>query len=266
MDMIRRTILLLVAGGLLAGCYGDSSPTEPGTVVPRLVELLRDGDPELRRTAAQALGKIADPQAIPPLLTGLSDPDPLVRTYSAWALGNIGEPALQAAGLPLVKALGDSSAEVASAAAHALRHVVSAPGAVPSLVELVLDAARDPVVQTRRAAMTALGMLEASAAYPALVAALGDEDARVRQGAGAALGELADRRALPALGERLQHDPDTGVRAEAAFRLGKLGDETVIATLRAASTGDSDAGVRRWAARAVEHLGASVSGPYPATS
>jgi HEAT repeat protein len=264
--MIRPTIILLVASSLFAGCYGNSSPTDPGTVVPRLVELLRDPEPEVRRTAAQALGKIADPGTATPLVDSLSDPDPLVRKYSAWALGNIGEPALKAAGLPLVKALGDSSEEVKEAAAQALGGVVSSAGAGQSLVELVMDALRDPTVQTRRAAVSALGLLEAGSAYLALLEALRDDDAAVRQGAVAALGELADRRAIPALGARVLNDPDAGVRAEAAFRLGKFGDGTVIAALRAASAGDSDAGVRRWAAWAVQQMDTSVNGRLPAAS
>jgi HEAT repeat protein len=264
--MIQRTIMLLAVAGLVAGCYGDSAPTEPGAVVPHLVELLRDRDPEVRQTAAQALGKIADPAAIHPLVAGLNDPDPGVRAYSAWSLGNIGEPAIREAGLALVKVLRDPSKEVASAAAGALRHAAASHEAAHGLVGRVLEVARDPVVQTRRAAITALGMLEAGSAYPALIEALADEDAGVRQRAAAALGELGDRRALAALGERLRHDPDVGVRTEAAFRLGKLGDETVLATLRAASTGDSDPGVRRWADWAIQQLGAPVTGAPPARS
>lgn len=258
--------MLLLACTVLAGCYGDSTPAEPGAVVPHLVELLKDQDPEVRRTAAQALGKIGDPLAVRPLLAGMTDPDAAVRAYSAWALGNIGEPAIREAGPAIVKALGDPSEEVASAAAGALRHAAASPEATHELVNRVLETARDPSAQTRRAAITALGMLEAGAAYPVLIEALADRDAGVRQRAVAALGELGDRRALAALGERLRQDPDVGVRTEAAFRLGKLGDETVLATLRAASAGDPEAGVRRWADWAIQQLGAPVTGASPATS
>ena len=93
----------------------------------------------------------------------------------------------------------------------------------------------------------------------ALVQALSDPDAGVRQGAIAALGELADVRALPVIRDRLLKDPDGGVRSEAAFRLGKFGDRTVVPALRSAAAGDADAGVRRWATWAVQQIQGSAS-------
>ncbi len=74
------------------------------------------------------------------------------------------------------------------------------------------------------------------------------------QGAVAALGELANRKALPLFRSRLLQDPDAGVRSEAAFRLGKLGTAQEIPPLRSAATQDSHPMARIWAEGAVHAL------------
>src|SRR3989454_12141483 len=78
-----------------------SPPAGPDFVVSRLVASLNDPNPDVRRTAALSLGKIARPQATAALVERLGDPDPLVRQYSAWALGNLGEKAIDQAGTAL---------------------------------------------------------------------------------------------------------------------------------------------------------------------
>lgn len=241
------TVLLL-----LGGCYRDEPPAAPESVLPTLVSLLDDQNPEIRRTAALSLGKFAAPETVPDLVLALDDPDSTVRRYGVWALGNMGEASLDQAGDAVVEMLEDPSPDVKAAAALALGKL----GGTQGMVELVAQYLRDPDVATRRAATLALGGMEAASASPALIEALTDEDAFVRQGALAALGELADVRALPAIGDRLRRDVDGGVRSEAAFRLGKLGDGNgmVGSLLQTASAGDPDPGVRRWAAWALASL------------
>ncbi len=234
----------------LAGCHNISPAEQPDVAVPHLLELLRDPSPDMRRTAALSLGKIADVHAVPGLVLGTSDQDPLVRQYSVWALGTIGEAALDHAGFALVARLSDPSPAVQAAAARAIGRV----GATQGMLELVLDALKDDEVETRRAAALALTWLEAPAAFFALAEALEDDDGGVRQHAVAALGELADARAIPAFRHRLVSDDDPGVRAEAAYRLGKLGDAAVLPVLQFIAGKDENAGVRRWAAWAVAEI------------
>ena len=243
------TILLTVCAlSSLSGCYGNTAATDPHAAAARLVTLLQDRDPQMRVTAAQALGKIAAPDTVPALLHSLEDTEPAVRAMSAWALGRFGEDVLDQAGLELARRLDDPSPAVKQAAAQAL----GAVGGTQTIIELLTERLTHPDVETRRASVSALTWLEAGAAHHALLKALNDHDAQVRQGAIAALGEMVDPRSLPAIRDRLLKDVDAGVRGEAAYRLGKFGDRTIVPALRSASARDPDAAVRRWAAWALE--------------
>lgn len=239
---------------LLSGCYGNTAATDPNAAASHLVTLLQDKDPQVRATAAQALGKIARPETATALLRSLDDADPAVRAMSAWALGNLGEDVLDRAGLALAKRLDDPSPAVKQAAAQAL----GAVGGTQTIVELLVERLKSPDVATRRGAVQTLTWLEAGPAYHALITALGDADAQVRQGAVAALGEMVDPRSLPAIRDRLLKDSEAGVRGEAAYRLGKFGDRTVVPALQSASTHDPDAAVRRWAAWALEQISSAT--------
>ena len=253
--MLRWNIIALLLPALLLlsalnGCYGNSAATDPQAAAKLLVELLQDQDPQVRLTAAQALGRITAPETAAALVRSLDDADPGVRATSAWALGQFGEDVLDQAGLTLVKRLDDPSPAVKQAAARALGSV----GGTQTIIELLTERLRHPNVHTRRAVVQALTWLEAESAHHALITALADPDAQVRQGAVAALGETVDPRSLPAIRERLLNDADAGVRGEAAFRLGKFGDATVVPALRSASARDSNAVVRGWASWALEQI------------
>jgi HEAT repeat protein len=257
--MIHRHIVLVGMVAVLSGCYGGTA-AEPEVVVPRLITLLQDPNPDLRQTAALSLGKIASAEAVSSLMVALRDADPLVRQYSAWSLGNLGERARSEAVSALVDLLEDPIPAVSTAAAHAVGSI----GAGPESIARVLTRLREGSVQARRAAITVLGLLDSPLAYGGLLDALADRDADVRQGAIAALGELADRRAVSAIEARLRHDTSEGVRIEAAYRLGTLSDEGSLPALRAAAAEDPNEHVRRWAQRAIAALSAPA-GPESTT-
>jgi HEAT repeat protein len=82
---------------------------------------------------------------------------------------------------------------------------------------------RHDEVGPRRNAVYVLSVLVPPFAGPALVQALADEDAVVRQYACAALGKLKDLRATVPLA-KLVRDPTVSVRKEAIRALGKIGD------------------------------------------
>jgi HEAT repeat protein len=207
-----------------------------------LTGVLRDPDRNLRRAAAEALGQIADPQSVPPLLLALEDEHWSVRCGAATALGRIGS----AKALPaLLLRLEDEDATVRRAALAALGELRD-----PRAARSLLRALGDPGLQAtayealRLLGPEALGELEkAFAAAGAevrkllvdlagrlddpisnrvLLAALADEDARVRAEAALALGDGERRFGLRALMDLKVKDPSPEVRKAAVQALQKL--------------------------------------------
>jgi HEAT repeat protein len=88
----------------------------PAQDVTALVAALRDGDPNVRVEAAEALGQLNDPRAIKPLIRRFSDSDLTVRQAATQALEKLGEPAVG----PLVAALVKCDGAVQRQAAHVL--------------------------------------------------------------------------------------------------------------------------------------------------
>lgn len=249
--------VLLLFGS--AGCQAEAPVGNPQTVTARLVTLLQDPSPDVRRTAALSLGKIGHSAAATALVEALSDPDSYVREYSAWALGQIGEDVNEAAAVSLAGALSDERDSVKLAVAQALGKIGPRQPVLAILTQALAVGERG----TRRAAVEALVQLEARSAGPALREALTDPDPAVRQGALAALGESGNRRVLPDFRERLLFDADPGVRTEAAYRLGKLGDpgdHAELQTLDEAAQHDTSPGVRSWAGWARAFIGPPMTG------
>ena len=246
--------VLLLLGS--AGCQAEVPVGNPQTVTARLVTLLQDPSPDVRRTAALSLGKIGHSAATTALVEALSDSDSSVREYSAWALGQIGEEVNDTEAVRLAGALSDEHPSVKQAAALALGKIGPRPPVIAILTQALAVGERS----SRRAVVEAFTQLEAKGAFPALRKALTDPDPAVRQGAVAALGELGDRRALPDFRERLLFDASPGVRAEAAFRLGKLGDHQELQSLEEAAHDDMSPMVRVWADRAKAYIGPDMTG------
>lgn len=84
--------------------------------------------------------------------------------------------------------------------------------------------------------------------------ALHHSDARARRQAAAALGVLAERRAIEPLIELLARDISPDVRANAARTLGRLDDVRAIEPLRTAANHDVSASVRGTAIRVLEKM------------
>lgn len=248
-------VFLLIGGG---GCGAEAPVGDPQAVTSRLITLLQDSSPDVRRTAALSLGKIGHSAATTALVESLSDPDSQVREYSAWALGQIGEDVNDGAAVRLAGVLGDQDHSVKQAAAQALGKI----GPRQQVIAILTQALAVGESGSRRAAVEALAQLEAKSAYPALRKALTDPEPAVRQGALAALGELGDRDALLDFRERLLFDADPGVRTEAAYRLGKLGDpgdHGELQTLDEAARHDTSPGVRVWAEQARAYIGPAMT-------
>ncbi len=233
--------VLVVSVSGFSGCYLDTSPAGPDVVSLQLADLLNDKDPVVRRTAAESLGKIGSSSQIERVVQTLSDPDPRVREAGVVALGRL---EVEADGVPAIaQALSDTAGPVRAAAARSLGEVGDVSGVANRLIRLL----KDPDSRKRRAAVQALVQVEVAGAFSQLSLAVRDDDAIVRQGAVAALGEWWGEKSIPLLRERLAEDAVPGVRVEAAYRLGKVGHHGLVQELDHVASTDRDVMVRRWA-------------------
>jgi vesicle coat complex subunit len=252
--LCRRLFTLLSHPGVLAlpvicmiligsGCYLDTPPS-PDRAVQILTDLLSDPDKSVRRTAADALGKIGARDAEGALVEHLHDADAAVRAAAARSLGRL--PSLEKnAGSRLVLLLADSDGSVQEAAAHALGAAGDMSMLAPSIAGLLTAATAD----VRRSAAHALWLSDASGhtVIQALVRASQDSDSTVRQWAVAALGEVDATGAAPILMNILVHDPSDEVRGEAAYRLRFIEEGSVVSGLETAIQCGPNTIVARWA-------------------
>lgn len=229
----------------LTSCAQDSPPSSKERTVSLLLELLRDETPEMRRIAAESLGKIGDPRTGDSILPLIHHPAATVRAVSLLALGRVKPPATEGVVALLTRGLEDPDESVRQAAVVAIGEIEPSS----RLLEPVVGLLRSSDATIREAAVMALLQVDSSQWVTALVAAGHDSDAEVRQGIVAAVGEWGGSSASPWLRERLAEDPSPAVRAEAAYRLGMLSDPEARAALNATLAKDTDSGVRRWAKR-----------------
>ncbi|MBI4568881.1 MAG: HEAT repeat domain-containing protein [Planctomycetes bacterium] len=226
---------------------------------PGLVELLSDGDVEVRHSTAWVLAGMgsAGAVAVPALGARLRDPGESeeVRYLATVALGRMGavEPAAIAL---LTDAMLDEV--VCHWAAHALRE--TGESALPHLAQAL--ATRSPLLRRWVAyVLYTMGPAAAGAggvAVTALIAALDDEDPDLRSRAAAALSEIgpAAAPAAGALARLLARRGEPG-RVFAALALGRIGPAARAPALPALSAASEDpdetvAVWARWATARVE--------------
>lgn len=189
--------------------------------IPLLVDLLRHGRVEFRRTAADAfIDLVPDTDRIQPVLRrALRDEDVMVAGDAARALGALGQragPSVRA----LVRTLSHEDPYVRVYAAEALASIGPKAGAATSDLAKALG---DPTPGVRWAAGEALASIgpAAQSAVPQLIEALTDEFLYVRICAAGALGSLgpkaiAAREALRAAAK------DPAMRDEAEWALNRI--------------------------------------------
>ena len=228
----------------VAADSGASPPVDtllaPPPPVPDLVALLDDAEPQLRRRAALALGRVGLSEGVAPLIDRLADLEVEVRQMSAFALGLIGDPAATDA---LVGALQDPSPRVQGRAAQALGRIGAVVAAEPigDLVRTHVTAAFDvdpedlsypqpAAVEAFRLALYALADLDA---FEPLARTILEEDGQPILWwwpVAYALERLEDPRAFNALTTLAGVQGSVGV-ALAARGLGALADPAAIDTL-----------------------------------
>jgi HEAT repeat protein len=200
-------------------------------VFPRLLLLLRRGQPAVRAAAARALAqhvagttpeaRARQRQAIPALQKALDDPALEVVVEVAEDLGALGVPE---AGPVLAVLLHHPSEPVRLAAAQALERVADS-----TVLEGLLAALEDPSVTVRFSLVGALGR------------AAGD---------GRSLSDPQRTRLLERLESLLVRDADPGMRSRAATVLGECGPPSMLPVLwkRVLAAEDSRVQEKSWAA------------------
>jgi len=219
--------------------------TRSEKAVPALILALNDENSYVRRSAAEALGKIGNSQAVDALILALNDKDSYVRRSAAEALGKIGNSQAVDA---LILALNDKDSYVRRSAAEALGKIGNSQA-----VDALILALNDENSYVRRSAAEALGKIGNSQAVDALILALNDENSYVRRSAAEALGKIGNSQAVDALILAL-NDENSYVRRSAAEALGKIGNSQAVDALILALN-DEDSHVRRSAAEALVKIG-----------
>lgn len=247
--MARHTgpLTALATIALLAGpaaCGGERADEveararQPAsTDVSRLVDALREGDVEARRSAARELGTLGRPArpAVPALIEALRARDWRLRATAAAALVRI-EPDPERIVPPLIETFAeDGSSDYRSAVVEPVVRALATLGAGP--VPYLRGALGDSRFEVRMGAAYALGELgrPARPALPTLEWALDDPNPFVATTAALAIEQIdpgtGPDRTRPfkqALVERLG-SPDPMVRLDAAVALRDLGPSAALA-------------------------------------
>jgi len=218
---------------LAAGRIGDP------VLVPTLIDLMNDAEPEVRQMAAFALGLIGDKGAIERLSASLGDSEAIVRARAAEALGRTGDPRAAAdvarfvlgaipKGAPILTVRGDDPGSATDPWIE-LRFGLFALGRLkePKAAAEALLLAGRPRFDWWAATWVAM-RVESPALRPVLVAAAASNDALSRTFAARGLGALKDASALDLL-DALAHDADATVSVYALRALAAIADPRATA-------------------------------------
>jgi len=175
----RTNKVYIIILGLLVAGFAPLANAQTDEV-SKYISFLKSPNPDIRMSAAEALGAIKDLRAVKPLIAILSDPDKGVRRSAARTLGF----------------LSDSSS-----------------------VEPLIAVLKDPEPSVRRCAVNALAYIKDDRAVEPLIALLKDKDPGIREDTVTALGRMKDIRAYEPLSDATK-DPDINVKKAAEKALG----------------------------------------------
>jgi HEAT repeat protein len=256
LEVLRRLHKIV----LFTDAEGKQGSVRQDAPVKLLLQTLGDPDEGVRKAAVEVLGALQDPQAVEPLRQILRDPAAPtgVRAEAIRSLELMGS----ADAVPdLVPLLQSSDKFLAKWSARALGKLAKAPvkegesdprkQAVPALIA----ALQNPLAEVREESALALAALgDAETVVGPLIQLLRDSDENVQAAAIKGLETLHDARAVEPLIQLLQQG-HASLRCQAAELLGKLGDPRAIAPLQQ-TLQDGDKELRDMATWSLEKLGA----------
>lgn len=220
------------------------APIKDPLAVEPLAALLAEEDAAVRRASVRALAARGGVRVVEPLVSALEDRDNDVRNAAATAVYR--------------RLMTDPDQDARSATANALARIRAAD-AVEPLIKALMDADEGVRVAVIKALQT-LGAVEAVVPLIIVLAheqvrqkSTGRSSLAVERAAGQALDVLCDVKAIEPLQAALGHD-DADVREIAVKRLARIGSPMVADSL-AARLDDEDAIIRRAAARGLQEIG-----------
>ncbi len=215
------------------------------TAIPKLSELLKDGDSSIRQKAAHTLGELGDASAVPNLLGSLFDENEEVRKAVERAIIQIGKN-----GFPYLEE-GFQKTQNSDLQAH----IITILGVIKNRIAspVLLEALKSDYPDVRKNAALAFEEIKDPIAIEILENTLRDSDKFVRIASARALGAIGSKTSISALIESLA-DQNDGVRANSAAALGKIGQPSVIPNLLN-TLADKHSGVRSRAANALVEFG-----------
>ena len=173
-------------------------------------------DPRIVRASLVLLGLLGDANDLELLLQKAADEDPTIRREAIHGL-SLGFTTKDRAHAVMVKGLADQDFSVRAACASALGGIGKG-SASKSVTDALVARLADDYISVRVEAAKSLGRLEATAAIPKLIAALGDDSRDVQRAAIASLARMDDPKARAEV-EKFKNHSDWRLR-EAA--MGKM--------------------------------------------
>jgi len=188
-----------------------------------LTDALKNNRNDVKKEAAEMLGKSGNVMAADPLIQALQDKNGIVRMYSIDALGELNDPR---AVMPLVACLNDKSFFVRLSAVHVLGKMKDGRAVDPLLERL-----KDENENVRKAAVEALEMIGDVRAVEGLQELIRDEDKDVRAQVFKTLLKFKDKRSVKSIIYALENSEDQKTRMRAVKVLGELRDPLAVDAL-----------------------------------
>lgn len=189
--------------------------------LPRIIELMRRGDAELRLYACQAAGMIESPDLIEPLILALRDDSEWVRTYAAISLGRTGDPRSI---IPLIRSFSDRNTDVHRNVSKAFEKLGE------KVFTELIQCIEGKDIELRKNAALALAEMREERGVDHIILLMEDTDDTVRAAAAEALGSFPGFKSRTILTESLA-DKSIKVRLAVIKALGDMNSEAEALSL-----------------------------------